>query len=324
MTSQRKQNNITCAAGCSPEHPAAFWVISHPVAHRIGQGVMQMKCAWEEYLGILPLWLRREVDDLGRDSLKELRLRLGLPPELVLQKGNRWMNRSIRGDDLNFVINTASKYSPWASVTAANGYITAAGGHRIGICGDAVVQNGCMTGIRNPTSVCIRVARQFPGIADGSEKYKGSVLIIGAPGRGKTTLLREWIRVRSNEGQGSVAVVDERGEIFPRVNGGFCFDAGNATDVLTGITKQQGIDCVLRTMTPSCIAVDEITAAVDCEAMRTAAWSGVDLLATAHASSMDDLFRRPVYRPLAQSGLFQTVVVLAEDQTWHAERMKSC
>lgn len=281
-----------------------------------------MKCAWQEYLRILPAWMRNDVDRLGRDRLQELRLRIGLPPELIVAGKSVWISGEVTADELGFVINTASQYSPWAAETVRHGYITAAGGHRIGICGETVKRNEQLTGIRSPTSLCIRVARDFSGIATEAVQCEGSILIIGKPGSGKTTLLRDLIRLRSDQKNGSVAVVDERGELFPSVQGKSCFYTGSCTDVLTGCSKADGIDIVLRTMGPSCIAVDEITAQADCKALLQAGWSGVSLLATAHAAATQDLFCRPVYRPLAAAGLFDTVLVMQPDKSWRAERIR--
>lgn len=278
-----------------------------------------MKCAWKELLAILPPWCRSEVDTLGRDSLQELRLRLDLPPELIRSNGSVKLKRSVKQEDLSYIVNTASRYSPWAAATAAQGYITAPGGHRIGLCGQAVVQCGEMAGMRQATSLCIRVARDLPGIAGKLSCGSGSVLIIGRPGSGKTTLLRDLIRQRSEAGIGSIAVVDERGELFP---GGTNFATGSRTDVLTGCGKGQGIEMMLRTMGPSTIAVDEITSEKDCEALIKAGWCGVALLATAHASCKEDLYSRPVYKPLVNSHLFDTLIVLRPDKSWKAERME--
>lgn len=282
---------------------------------------MQMRCAWQEYLRLLPTWMRKEVDELGKDSLLELRLRVGMLPELVIAGGSAWLRRNVSNEDVGFVIHTASQYSPWAAATISQGYITAAGGHRIGVCGEAVVQREQMTGIRSPTSLCIRVARDFPGIAAKASFNSGSLLIIGKPGSGKTTLLRDLIRQRSEHGQGSVAVVDERGELFPTCQGDPCFPIGKRTDILTGCPKSTGINTVLRTMGPSCIAVDEITEQTDCNALLHAGWSGVTLLATAHAASRNDLLCRPVYRPIVSTKLFDTVLVMQPDKTWSAERL---
>ena len=280
-----------------------------------------MRCQWQSFISLLPIRLRQEVDRLGSQNLLELRLRQDAQPELVLHGGSCWIEDRVQAEDLSFVINAASRYSPWSASTIRRGYITAPGGHRIGLCGDAVVQKGEMTGIRNPNSLCMRVARDFPGIAAEALKYTGSVLIIGGPGAGKTTLLRDLIRQRSNRGTGSVAVVDERGELFPVVEQGQCFDSGRRTDVITGCGKEQGIEMLLRTMGPSCIAVDEITAESDCRAMLNAGWSGVTLLATAHARSVSDLHARPIYRPIINSGLFDTLLVMQPDKSWKEERV---
>lgn len=280
-----------------------------------------MMCAWKELLSILPPRLRREVDSLGKESAQELRLRINAPPELVLGGKEIWLRENVTEEDLNFIINTASRYSPWAAATMAQGYLTAPGGHRIGLCGEAVCRNGCFEGIRQVRSLCIRIARDFQGIGKDAAALKGSILILGAPGWGKTTLLRDLVRQRSETLPGSIAVVDERGEVFPKESDAYCFQPGRRTDVLTGCPKAQGIEMVLRTMGPSCIAVDEITARADCDALLRAGWCGVTLLATAHASCKEDLLSRPVYKPLAESGLFDTLLVLQQDKSWHLERM---
>lgn len=280
-----------------------------------------MRCAWQTFINLLPVWMREQVDKQGREGLQELRLRLGAPPELVLGNGSVWLQRAVQPEDLRFCVNVASKYSPWAANTASRGFITAPGGHRIGLCGNAVVENGVMTGIRSVTSLCLRVARDFPGIAHKAVCYQGSVLIIGKPGSGKTTLLRDLIRQRSDAGTGSVAVVDEREEIFPCSLNEICFPIGMHTDVLSGCSKAQGIESVLRSMGPDTIAVDEITAQEDCNALLHAGWCGVKLLATAHAGSRNDLYSRSVYRPIVESKLFETLLIMQPDKSWYAERI---
>lgn len=275
-----------------------------------------MMCAWQELLRVLPLWMRERVDSLGRGGLQELRLRRDMLPELILNCGSRFLDRQVTKDDLTFVVNAASKYSPWAAETISLGYLTVPGGHRIGICGEAVTEKGKLKGIRQIYSLCIRVARDFPGISKGIS-MEGSVLIIGKPGSGKTTLLRDLIRQRSSLGSASIAVVDERGELFP-----MGFDPGPRTDLLSGCGKIDGIPILLRTMGPGTIAVDEITAQEN--VLYQALWSGVDLLATAHASSMADLQRKNEYRQILESGLFQTLVILQPDKSWRTERIHLC
>lgn len=279
-----------------------------------------MRCAWDAFINLLPIWLRDSVDKHGSNTLQELRLRLNSPPELITSTGNISLARHVCADDLRFCINVASRYSPWTAGTISQGYLTAPGGHRIGICGNSVIKEGQITGINSVTSLCMRVARDFPGIASRIE-HNGSVLIIGKPGSGKTTLLRDLIRQMSNHGVGSVAVVDEREEIFPTAHGQYCFPTGRRTDILSGCSKKQGIDIVLRSMGPAVIALDEITANEDCQALLHAGWCGVKLLATAHAADKDELFQRPVYHPILENKIFDTLLILHPDKSWHEERL---
>ena len=278
-----------------------------------------MRCAWQELLSVLPISMRSQVTELGKASLQELRMRLGHSPELICAGEQICLPMKLESGDLQFVINAASRYSPWLAETLSRGYLTAPGGHRIGVCGEAVMKNARMAGIRNPTALCIRVARDFPGMLQNRCLISGSVLIIGQPGSGKTTFLRDLIRLRSNNGTGSVAVVDERGEIFPAASG---FVSGQRTDVITGCGKKEGMEAVLRTMGPETIAVDEITSESDCEGLLHAAWCGVSLIATAHAASKRDLCSRPVYKPLISTKIFDTLVILQKDKSWRMERME--
>ncbi len=279
-----------------------------------------MNCAWQALLNLLPPPMRQDVDRLGRDKLQELRLRRDCSAELICIGGTIRLQERVTSEILQYVVNAACRYSPWTAATAADGYITAQGGHRVGLCGDVVVRDGVMTDVRCVTSLCIRVARDFPGIGKGAPAT-GSLLILGRPGSGKTTLLRDIIRTRSEGGQGSVAVVDERRELFPTFQGKSCFPPGCRTDVLSGCPKGKGIDLLLRTMGPTTIAVDEITAQEDCEGLLKALWCGVDLIATAHAGSVREFTKRTIYKPLIDSRVFSTVLVMRADKTWREERI---
>lgn len=273
-----------------------------------------MRCAWKELLTILPPGIRQSMNSIPAESIQELRLRINAPPEVVKGSGRSWLSGRCCTEDIRFVINAASQYSPWAAATSAQGYLTAPGGHRIGICGEIIWKNGSVAGIRDPSSVCIRVAKDYPGIAQKAAEAKGSVLIIGAPGWGKTTLLRDLVRQRAKEQ--AICVVDTRRELFPQG-----LERGNRVDVLTGCPKPSGIEMLLRTMGPDCIAVDEITAQDDCCALLQAAYCGVSLLATAHASSVQDLHQRSVYRTLVEQNIFPTLLVLRRDKSYTVERM---
>ena len=278
-----------------------------------------MICAWEALIDLLPLWMREYVDKQGREDLLELRLRVNKSPMLILKDSVASMNRSVSKEDLNYCINVVTKYSPWSTQTGIKGYYAAPGGHRIGICGTVSLSEGQPLIMQNITSICIRVSRDFPGITGKIADIKGSMLIIGAPGCGKTTFLRDYIRHISNNR--CVSVIDERQEIFPQYNGVYCFDTGVNTDIIYGCDKEYGINLALRNLGPQVIAVDEITAVQDCSALLRAGWCGVNLVATAHAGSKKDLFNRSVYRPILDSDLFENLVIMRPDKSWYFERI---
>lgn len=79
---------------------------------------------------------------------------------------------------------------------------------------------------------------------------------------------------------------------------------------------------LLRTMSPGAIAVDEITADEDCDALLQSGWCGVELLATAHAANAEELNRRPIYQKLILNRLFDWLVILQQDKSWRLERME--
>lgn len=281
-----------------------------------------MICQWAEVIKVLPLWMRDEVDRQGKGHLLELRLRVNQHPEFVLLTGFKQLPGIVSELDLKYILNLASGYSPWAAASIGKGYITIPGGHRIGLCGEVVVKAGQPSTIRNVSSICIRIARDFPGIAKKLAALKGSVLIIGSPGSGKTTLLRDLVRVRSEITASSVGVIDERREIFPYTDQKYCFEIPGHVDIIHGCGKSSGIEMMVRTMGPDQVAVDELTAYEDCEALIEAAHCGVDILATAHARSITDLNVRPIYKKMLQSHIFDYVITMERDKSYSVERMQ--
>ena len=278
--------------------------------------------AYRQALRVLPPPLRQRALSVAQEEqawAEEVRLRVGRPLALVLPWGERWLEGNpVTGRDLEQLVELASGASFHAVADQVRrGYLTVAGGHRIGLCGSAVLREGEVQGLRNLSSADLRIARQLPGAGEGvlerlcREGRLESTLILAPPGLGKTTLLRDLIR-RVSQGEGChplrVALADERGEVAALYRGVPQLEVGPRTDVMEGCPKAQGLMLLLRAMNPQVLAVDEITAPEDVAALRTAVGCGVTLLATAHGRDREDLERRELYRPLLREGMFQKLV----------------
>lgn len=190
------------------------------------------------------------------------------------------------------------------------GYVTAAGGVRVGICGTAVLRDDRVTAIRKVTTLSFRVPREVRGCADELLRLirpLGGVLVCGAPCSGKTTLIRDLARRLSLSYR--VSVIDERGELAAAVSPGGGCDLGFC-DIYSMMPKREGVICAIRSMAPDIIVCDELGDESDAAGVSYALRCGVAFIATIHASSLDDLRRRPVTRELLRTGAFRYLVFL--------------
>lgn len=202
-----------------------------------------------------------------------------------------------------------------------NGYITIKGGHRIGICGTAVLNNGTITNIRDISSFNIRIAREVKNISNELIKEflrdEGGMLLIGAPSCGKTTLLRDIARelsVRNLCSMKKVVVVDERGELSGTYRGVSQNDLG-LSDVLNCYNKEDGIVQAIRALSPDVIICDELGNYKDISAIEQSINAGVSIIASIHAGSLDELIRRDKVRELLSTEAFKTIAILKSRQT---------
>lgn len=169
------------------------------------------------------------------------------------------------------------------------GFVTIEGGHRIGVCGTAVLKERKIYNVKDINSVNIRVANEIKGCSGKLKFDIKNLLIISPPGCGKTTILRDICRRIGQESK--VSIVDERGEIAGVHKGSTCFDVGDMTDVLSLAPKAIGIEYVLRSMSPEYIVMDEI-ASEDCSAIHQAFSYGVNVIGTAHGNNIDKTVKR--------------------------------
>ncbi len=205
----------------------------------------------------------------------------------------------VAGEELQDAFRRLCEYSVYRRQGEINqGYVTVAGGHRVGVCGTAVTKSGAVVTLTDITSVNIRVAREVTGCSCEYFERVGlaSCLIVGKPCSGKTTLLRDIARELSTTYERKVTVIDERGELA--VGG---FDLG-LCDVYTGFSKAKAIVCAVRSMSPDYILCDELTGE-DEQLVLTCLHYGVKVIATLHGESTDS---RNAAK-LMVSGAFETM-----------------
>ena len=237
--------------------------------------------------------------------------------------------KKISEDELTEMLNYLSGYSPYAlEEELRQGFFTMKGGHRVGVAGRAnrkredgeeVVRRIVDIGALN-----IRVAHEVKGCAAPVYPYIRSdsiksAFILAEPGMGKTTLLRDLIRMLSNGDAAhpgvKVAVVDERSEIAACYCGVPQNDLGPRVDVLDNCPKGKGMQMLLRTMSPQVIAVDELGRRDEFEAVQEILYSGCHLLATVHAGSIDELYEKPFMAELLETGQIECLVQIRREDT---------
>lgn len=271
-------------------------------------------------LALFPPALGQAIAHTQRDRqelVEEICCRIGQVPVLLTQAHAYPAEcRAILAGDLDYLLERATGASVYAAgEQIRQGYLQTAGGCRVGLCGCAYGQAaGQIEGIRQLSSVSVRIPHAVPGCADAllPQLLKDgfcSTLILSPPGNGKTTLLRECVRRLSDLGT-RISLMDERGEIAAVQNRAPQFDVGANTDVMTGGQKAACCMMLLRAMRPDVLAFDEISAPEDIEAIRIAAGCGVALLATAHAQSVAALRHRALYRALLDEHIFRRAVCI--------------
>lgn len=280
-------------------------------------------------LELLPQAWRRDLGPEGLRSAEEIRLRLGRAP-CVLAEGRERAFRvePVTEEELLRILEKATGASFYAASRAmAEGYLNYRG-IRIGVCGTGTVQNGQIGSYGQISSLAVRIPGEFPGICSAEaerllrEGFQNT-LLIGPPGAGKTTALRELIR-RFSEGGYRVGVADERNELAAKDGAEICCDLGCRTDVLTGIPKAEAAMMLLRGLNPQIIAMDEITREDDAKALDQITGCGVGILASVHGEDRDSLMRRSACRKLLEEHVFQWFLQIQQRGKDRRYRLERC
>lgn len=283
--------------------------------------------SWQQQIfPLLASRVRKCIDRLPQEVLagvEEIRLRQGRSLLLETGRGQVFpeLSGGVTGEDIRETLNLLSQYSYYAfSEQLAQGFLTVAGGHRVGVAGRTAVSEGRVSAMAAIGSLNIRVAREIKGAADrvlpwlvaGQQVY--NTLIIAPPRAGKTTLLRDVVRQFSDGWLGfsgvTVGLVDERSEIAGCYLGVPQLDVGQRTDVLDSCPKEYGLLMLVRSMGPRVVAADELGRLADVEAIEAVLAAGVTVLSTAHARDLAEARQRPALKVLLERSCFQRVVIL--------------
>jgi len=219
-------------------------------------------------------------------------------------------------DDIYETMERVSRHSFYAfEAELTNGFITLPGGHRVGVCGQVVLEGGAVKSWKYISGINIRVAHSVIGCADAVLPRITSTagflhtMIISPPGCGKTTLLRDIVRQISDKGM-TVGLVDERSEVAGCFQGIPQNDVGIRTDVLDSCPKAIAMVMLLRAMSPDVIAVDELGGEQDAHAIDMVLNAGVKLLCTAHGVDVANAKENPALGKMLGRGVFERFVVL--------------
>lgn len=259
------------------------------------------------------------------NELQEIRIRVDKPIILKLREKDIILQYNILQTEILQIVERLCENSIYAYKNQiCEGFITIKGGHRVGLTGSCVIENGKITNIKYISSLNIRIAREVKNcstrilreIIDIENKTIYNSIIVAPPGRGKTTILRDIIR-RLSDGIEEInfrgktcGVVDERGEIAAMYKGAPQNDVGIRTDIIENVSKNKGIHMLIRTMAPEIIACDEIGSKEDVEAIHYALYSGVKGIFTMHGKNVEDIKNNKQIYELIENREIQKIIFL--------------
>lgn len=294
----------------------------------------------DEIINSLSVNLREKIKSISRNNINIEEIRLRSQKPLILNANNRdyFYNQNLNKldtkmdnpyivtkEDIEQTFQIICKYSIHSFMDdIKKGFITLRGGHRVGLVGKAIVEDGQVKNMKHISSLNIRVSREIIGCSNNvlshiirGDNQVNNTLIISPPQCGKTTLIRDIVRNLSNGNKDygfkgiKVALIDERNEISGSYLGVPQMDVGIRTDIIETCPKDLGIMMLLRSMSPNLIVTDEIGNIDEIKALYTALNGGVNLITTVHGDSIEDIKSRKELSNLLDKDLFKKIIILS-------------
>ena len=259
------------------------------------------------------------------DFLEEIRIRAGKPIILKFNKKENVIRYFVTREDILKILQLVCENSIYSyQHQIAEGFVTIKGGHRVGISGSCVIENGRVININYINSLNFRIARQILGASKELLKYILNIernnvkntLIVSSPGAGKTTILKDIVKQISsgikeiNFEALNTGIIDERGEIAALYKGIPQNDIGIKIDVIDNVSKGIGMKMLVRSMAPQVIVADEIGNPEDVDAINYSMCSGCKGIFTAHGDCIEDLYLNKFIKELIIGHVFEIIIFL--------------
>ncbi len=282
---------------------------------------------------ILPDFLNKAISFLKYDDLCEIRLRLKKPISVNYKNSYYFLGYGglcnetdaiiCSKEMIQTIISKASNFSVYAvNDELKEGYLSAGDGIRIGLTGTVVMQDDKVLTTKDFNSLNIRIPHQIFGSAykiskiifdENQNVY--STMIIGAPGVGKTTILRDLaVQINKIRKDINILLLDERMEISSPYEGVATLNVGTSTDIICGGKKDFNIINGIRSMAPNVIIVDEIGSKRDISAIEYATNSGVSIVASVHSKDIFEFQKKVEFENIVKSRVFKRYVVLSANE----------
>ena len=142
-----------------------------------------------------------EFKENRKEFVEEIRIRVNKRVSLKYGQENIFINYVITKEEMDNILDRIFKGSRYTYQNEiVNGFVTIDGGHRVGLTGEVIIDDGNIININNISSLNIRISRIIKDVSLFLDDYivnDNSIcntLIVSVPGQGKTTILKDLIR----------------------------------------------------------------------------------------------------------------------------------